>query len=139
MTDEELDQIASKLSGKFKHYCYGGWDGLPVDETCGMEFVLCQCDHTDIAPADEIAQIKQRIRDAWQAEKEEAAFVAKVKTAVNAFTDEIKSLRSENAALLAEKNELRTDVAELKKYIQQLKGHNTRLVNLLTERGVVLR
>lgn len=76
MTTEELERMASQLSGKFKHYCYGGWDGLPVDETCGMESVLCECDHSDIATPEEVAQLKKLIRE--QDEAETRAYWAEV-------------------------------------------------------------
>lgn len=33
-----------ELTGKYKHWCMSEWDGLPLDETCGIEWDLCTCE-----------------------------------------------------------------------------------------------
>lgn len=41
MTDDDLDAMYARLTGKLKHYCCE-WDGLPIDETM-PEFAACNC------------------------------------------------------------------------------------------------
>ena len=37
-----LLELWNSLAGKHRHWCES-WDGLPVDETCGEEWELCEC------------------------------------------------------------------------------------------------
>jgi hypothetical protein len=34
--------LGGVLQGRFSHWCWE-WDGLPVDETCILEFDCCDC------------------------------------------------------------------------------------------------
>jgi hypothetical protein len=38
-----LQYYPEVLHGKYTHYCWSEWDGLPIDETCVDEFAVCTC------------------------------------------------------------------------------------------------